>query len=141
MNKRLSVARPQGLELKGKLTVLQDQSFSLLCVNLFLWQVDDGNIGALHGEHDGCRSTNPAVASRDHSFLIQELAGSLVELVAALAFLLQSDGVLAHLGLDTDCLAFIPLGVDVVGVGAGHFAQVGRRIGVGLGLDKMRKVS
>jgi len=64
--------------------LLLDQPLRLLRVALLLRQVHDEAVGALHGvEHSGGTS-DAAVTARDDGFLAFELAGSFVELLAAI---------------------------------------------------------
>lgn len=66
------------------LTVLLHELFGLLCVFLFVRQIGDEAIRALHCKQDGCCSANTAVAAADQSFLVLELACCFILLVAAI---------------------------------------------------------
>lgn len=56
-----------------------------LSIILFLREVDDEAVGTLHGEEDGYSPADATVSACDDGLLALELAGSLVELVAAIA--------------------------------------------------------
>ena len=64
--------------------VALDFLLRLLGVLLLLRQVRDQSLGALHGEEDGCRLADSTVSTCDDRLLAIELAGCLVDLVAAI---------------------------------------------------------
>lgn len=146
---------------RRRLTVLQNQSLRLPGVDLFLGKIDNGDIGTFHSEHDGCCAPNSRISTLviqaisksandpkpipntpcNDSLLSNKFASSLVKLVTILTFLLQGDGVLAHLVLDTDGLALISLGMDGESIGTGEGTVVGRGVGRGLSLKGARSES
>lgn len=85
------------------LTVLLDLLLGLLGILLLDLEVGNQAVGALHGEHDGNRTTDAGVASGDDGLLALQLASGLVELVAAvLGGNVLVDGIRAlHIFLDT----------------------------------------